>query len=58
MCPAVGGMGIFFYLVETEGSRLQNLGWVPILCLVVFVIVYAIGFGPLPWIMNVELFPR
>jgi len=73
MIPAVSGVGLYFYLADTvtqsgsggSGATAANvvidsgnLGWLPLVCLVFFVVVYSVGFGPLPWVMNVELFPK
>lgn len=32
-------------------------GWVPVLCLSVYILVYAVGSGPLPFLLLVEVFP-
>lgn len=33
-----------------------SLGWLPVTALIVFVIVYCFGFGPLPWAVMGEMF--
>lgn len=35
----------------------QDLGWLPLVSLMLFVFAFSIGFGPLPWVLNGELFP-
>ena len=51
-----GGLGVYFFLDESE--RAQELGWLPLLCLIIFIVAWSYGVAPLAWIMNVELFPR
>jgi len=53
-------LGIFFTLEERDlldESVRANLGFVPITCLSVFVTVFSLGIGPIPWILSAELFP-
>lgn len=54
---AQGVLAFFFYLKDDKGSDVSSIGWLPILCLVVFIITYCLGFGPLPWAVMGELFP-
>ena len=32
-------------------------GWIPLLALMVYVVSFSIGFGPIPWLMMGEIFP-
>ena len=32
-------------------------GWIPLLALVVYVVSFSVGFGPIPWLMMGEVFP-
>ena len=36
----------------------EKIAFLPITATMVFVASFSIGFGPLPWVMNSELFPR
>ena len=40
-----------------EPDAIDGLGWLPVVSLVTFVIAFAIGFGPLCWTINAEIFP-
>ncbi|KAJ4426299.1 hypothetical protein ANN_27113 [Periplaneta americana] len=52
LCLAL--LGFYFCLEDAAG-----LGWLPLVCVTVFIIVFSLGFGPLPWMMMAELFaPR
>ena len=37
---------------------LEDIGWLPIVCLMVYASGFAIGLGPLPWAINAEMFPQ
>ncbi len=51
-------MGIFFYLKkENEGVPPPGLSAIPLLCLVLFMVTYNLGCGPVPWVMLGELLP-
>ncbi|KAF2359665.1 Sugar/inositol transporter [Trinorchestia longiramus] len=54
MCISLVTMGTFFYLAD-EGEA-DNLGWLPLTSLIVFITAFSIGFGPIPWLMMGELF--
>lgn len=49
-------LGVYFYLKDQDEAKVANLGWLPILALCVFIIMFSFGFGPVPWLMMGELF--
>ncbi|KAJ8977239.1 hypothetical protein NQ317_003814 [Molorchus minor] len=58
------GMGLsqaviayFFYLKDDKHSDISAIGWIPIVSLIVYIVTYCLGFGPLPWAVMGELFP-
>jgi len=48
---AAGIMGTYFYI----GAEYSNLFWVPLAALILFGFAFAIGFGPVTWILCAEL---
>ena len=48
-------LGTFFQLQE-QGSF--SPAWLPLASLVLFAVAYSLGMGPLPWVLNSELFAR
>jgi facilitated trehalose transporter len=54
LCLAV--LGVHFYLLDT-GVDLSSYGLIPLASVVLFIIMFALGFGPIPWTMMGELFP-
>ncbi|XP_023336404.1 facilitated trehalose transporter Tret1 isoform X2 [Eurytemora carolleeae] len=55
------GLGTYFYLDEhrdlIDEETLSSLGIIPLICLILFSFTFSLGLGPLPWVLNVELFP-
>lgn len=47
-------LGVYFKIQET--TNLSAIGWLPLVCLVLFIISFSMGFGPIPWMMMAELF--
>ncbi|XP_063232280.1 facilitated trehalose transporter Tret1-like [Bacillus rossius redtenbacheri] len=48
-------LGTFFYLQYME-QDVSALGWLPIASISVFFMAYALGYGPLPWVVMAEVF--
>lgn len=51
-------LGIYFFLKDQDVAKVESLGWLPILALCVFIIMFSFGFGPVPWLMMGELFAQ
>ncbi|KAL3275583.1 hypothetical protein HHI36_020338 [Cryptolaemus montrouzieri] len=53
-------MGVYFTLkdrVELDKTIMDNLGLIPIISLGLFMVMFSIGLGPLPWVIGAEIFP-
>ncbi|XP_071549837.1 trehalose transporter 1-like protein [Panulirus ornatus] len=58
MALSLVSLGEFFYLkMEDKKWAIENLGWLPLVSLIVFITVFSLGYGPIPWLMLGELFP-
>jgi len=51
-------LGIFFYIQDNHPDKAVNIGWLPITSLCVYIIAFALGFGPIPWIIASELYSK
>lgn len=49
-------LGIYFYMYDQDKSNVEGLGWLPVLSLCLYIVVFSLGFGPIPWVMIGELF--
>lgn len=56
MAMSLGALGVYYNLNTPSMSANEN--WVPLLCFCVLVIFYAVGVGPIPWLMLREIFPN
>ena len=69
ICISMIGVGIFFKMKEdctsSSGNAtlvaskeiVESYGWLPLVCLMVFLIAFSIGIGPVPWVLNIEMMP-
>ncbi|XP_060658490.1 facilitated trehalose transporter Tret1-2 homolog isoform X2 [Drosophila nasuta] len=42
---------------KSREMNLDGVGWVPLVCLVIYVLGFSMGFGPIPWLMMGEILP-
>ena len=60
ICLSMAGVGAFFHLAESQGQDsplVKQLCWLPLASFVIFIFVFSIGLGPVPWVLLVELMP-
>lgn len=51
-----GILGLYFFL-QQHGHDVSSIWWLPLVSMVGYIVVYALGFGPLPWALMGEVFP-
>nr|CAD7416001.1 unnamed protein product [Timema poppensis] len=56
MSLACFNLGLYLYFQET-GHDVGAASWLPVISIVVFVVAYVLGFGPLPWTVMAEILP-
>lgn len=59
---AVSGIliGIFFTIKDrnlADQETIDRIAFIPILALSIFLIVFSLGFGPIPWMISAEVYP-
>lgn len=47
-------LGIYFRM-KNSGSDVTAIGWIPLVSLVMFIVSFSLGYGPIPWMMMGEL---
>jgi len=57
MCLSMGLLGLYFYFKEHDPETAKTISWLPIVALIIYIILYCLGFGPLPWAVLGEMFP-
>lgn len=58
MTVCMASVGAFFFELEVDRSfAVDKLGWLPVVCLVLYNFGFNVAFGPIPWVMMSELFP-
>ncbi|XP_015435420.1 PREDICTED: facilitated trehalose transporter Tret1 [Dufourea novaeangliae] len=57
MCLTLFTFGAFFYAKDAAKADVSAFGWIPLLSLIVYVIGFSLGFGPIPWLMMGEILP-
>lgn len=55
ICAAT--LGAYFYVKKVSPETAKTIGLIPIGSLSLFVIVFSLGFGPIPWLFVSEIFP-
>lgn len=45
------------WIIYTNIFFLQNLGWLPLVSLLLYVFFNELGYGPIPWLLSGELIP-
>ncbi|XP_017878262.1 facilitated trehalose transporter Tret1-like [Ceratina calcarata] len=57
MCLSSCTLGVYFYLDDhAERATVDSITWLPLVSVCVFIIMFNMGFGPVPWTMVGELF--
>ncbi|CAL4145443.1 unnamed protein product [Meganyctiphanes norvegica] len=66
MVMSLAGLGTYFYYQEQSqqsknpeewGPFLSNMGWLPLVSLMLYVLAFSLGWGPIPWLFMGEVLP-
>ncbi|KAH8413864.1 hypothetical protein KR222_010510 [Zaprionus bogoriensis] len=49
-------MGVYFQMKDDDPASVESIGWLPITSILLFIVFFSIGFGPVPWLIMAELF--
>lgn len=42
-------LGTYFFMSSNDPTTVENLGWLPVAAVGLYIIVFSLGFGPIPW---------
>jgi len=57
-CLSITALGVYFYIQETDKATADTIGWLPLASLMIYIGSFAVGSGPIPWVMTGEIVPR
>lgn len=57
MIVTLGCLGGYFVLKDDVKYDMSAYGWIPLACLMCYVLCFSLGFGPIPWLMMGEILP-
>lgn len=49
-------LGTFFFLLDFYPANIENLKWLPLASLSIYMIAFSLGIGPIPWLILGEIF--
>lgn len=58
MTATLIAIGVFFYIQNNDEAAAKNIGWLPITSLCIYIVAFALGFGPVPWIIASEVYSK
>lgn len=47
----------YFFMKKERGDDVSSMGLLPVVAVIVYILLFAIGFGPIPWMMSGEVLP-
>lgn len=50
-------LGSFFYVKMDAKIDVSTLGWLPLACIMIYLLGFSLAFGPIPWLMMGEILP-
>lgn len=52
-----GTVGTYFYFFEFNASLIENIHWLPLVAILIYIVCYAIGLSTVPYVIIGEMFP-
>uniref|UniRef100_A0A0A9YBT6 Facilitated trehalose transporter Tret1 n=2 Tax=Lygus hesperus TaxID=30085 RepID=A0A0A9YBT6_LYGHE len=57
MIVCLGVLG-YYFMLKDGGEDVSSLSLLPVVALVSYILLFGIGFGPIPWMMSAEVLPE
>jgi Sugar (and other) transporter len=58
MTLTLTALGVFFFIQKSDPEAAKNIGWLPLTSLCIYIIAFALGFGPITWLMMSEVLSK
>lgn len=58
MTLTLTSLGVFFFISDKNPEMAKEIGWLPLASLCIYLVFFAIGFGPIPWLMLSEIYSK
>lgn len=56
-CVSLNAFSTYLLLSRHNSSLKESYGWIPLLCILVYIAAFSVGLGPIPWLMMSEMSP-
>ncbi|XP_037941542.1 facilitated trehalose transporter Tret1-like [Teleopsis dalmanni] len=56
MALATFAMGIYFYMYDNDKNSVESIKVLPVIAVLFFIIMFSVGYGPVPWLFMAEVF--
>ncbi|XP_054740674.1 facilitated trehalose transporter Tret1 [Anastrepha obliqua] len=53
---SIACLSLYFFMKEKDEGSVANLGWLPLLSICIYILMFSVGFGPVPWVFMAEIF--
>ncbi|KAI9583962.1 hypothetical protein GQX74_010297 [Glossina fuscipes] len=50
------GLGVYFFIMDRDSETALSICWFPVLCCCLFIMMYSLGMGAIPWLIMAETF--
>lgn len=52
-----GSLGTYFFFADSNKESVQNITWLPLVAILIYIVSYAIGLSTVPYVILGEMFP-
>lgn len=53
---SIACLSVYFFLKEKDEKSVESMGWLPLLSICLYILMFSVGFGPVPWVFMAEVF--
>nr|XP_014085686.1 facilitated trehalose transporter Tret1 [Bactrocera oleae] len=53
---SIACLSVYFFMKEKDEKSVEGLGWLPLLSICIYILMFSVGFGPVPWVFMAEVF--